>query len=122
MYAVLPALKGPNQILVHPEASLIVCVFPFQHLPMADSLSVSWAPPTTGKCTGVVSGMLATVSCFGLTDVEHTITIGIILIVNGELLPANFSQSFTPMYTDSVLPSSTPGWQPKYMQTLYFGV
>ena len=109
MYAVLPALKSANQIILNSEAGLVVQVFPFQHMLMADSLSVSWSP-ATGTCVGAVLETNVIVSCFGLTDVEYTVTIGIILIVNGELLPVGFSESFTP--TDpSLLSSATSGLQ-----------
>ena len=104
MCAVLPALKGVNRIILNSEAGSVVLVFPFQHALMANSLSVIWSP-ATGTCVGTVLEMDVIVSCFGLTEAEYTVTIGITLIVNGQLLPSSFSESFIP--TDPSLLSST---------------
>ena len=108
MYAVLPALKRASQIILNSEAGSVVHVFPFQHVLMADSLSVSWSP-ATGTCAGTVLGMCVIVSCLGLMDIQYTVTIGITLIVNGELLPVSFSESFTPTYP-SLLSSTSGLW------------
>ena len=107
MHTVLPAIKSANQIILNSEAGSVVHVVPFQHELMANTLSVTWSPDI-GTCVGAVLEMDAIVSCFGLTDVEYTVTIGITLIVNGDLLPVTFSQSFTPA-DPSLLSSTTSG-------------
>ena len=104
MYAVLPALKSSNQIILNAEVGSVVIVFPFQQEFINETLSVTWSPDI-GTCVGAVLEMDVFVSCFDLADVEYTVTIGIILIVNGALLPGSFSQSFTP--ADPSLLSST---------------
>ena len=74
---------------------------------MNDTLSVTWSPDS-GTCVGVVLEMDVLVSCFGLTDVEYTVTIGITLIVDGALLVGSFSQSFTPA-NPSIISSTSSG-------------
>ena len=104
MCTALPALKNANQIIPNFGAGAVI--FPFLHVLMDYSLSVYHSPPN-GTCVGDVTEMDAIISCFGLLDVECTITIGTTLIVNGKEFPASFSDSFTPI-SPSLL-SSAPG-------------
>ena len=94
MYSVFPALKQTNQIIL-----CTVTVFPF---------NTHWPSEIEKICVSAVLEMDVFVSCYGLTDVEYTVAIGITLIVNvWALLSGSFSQSFTPV--DPSLPSSISG-------------
>ena len=68
MYSALPALKSTNQVIL-----CTVTLFPFNTL---------W-PSDIERCVGAVLEMDVFVSCFGLTDVEYAVAIGLTLIVNG---------------------------------------
>ena len=109
MYSVLPALKSSNQIILNAEVGSVLIVFPFQQELMNNTLSVTWSPDI-GTCVGAVLEMDVFVSCFGLTNMEYTATIGIILIVNGSLLPGSFSQSFTPADPSLLLSTVSGLW------------
>ena len=104
MHTALPALKKANQIIPNFGAGAVI--FPFLHVVMAYSFSV-YHSPSNGTCIGAVKEMDAIISCFDLLDVEYTVATGITLIVNGELFPVSFSESFTPI-SPSLL-SSTSG-------------
>ena len=104
MHSVLPALKTSDHIICNAEVGSVVIVFPFQQELMHGTLSVTWSLDI-GTCVGAVLEMDVIVTCFGLTDVEYTVTIVITLIINGAMLPGSFSHSFTP--ANPPLPSST---------------
>ena len=112
MYTVLPAIIDQG-IVVDPGSEEGNVTFPFLYMVEADlPVTVSWSPGN-GTCGIILIEMDKTiiVTCSGLeNDVEYTVTVEGILLVDEKQLPFTFSRMFTPMDLPALPPSSSGLW------------